>query len=482
MRKYKQEPYTVPPWIYNAIQVLRPAERLTVSEWAAKYRILPDGNAIPGPWSNSVTPYLVEIMDAFSDDTVEEIVFVKPTQVGGTSAMENMLGSLIAQDPAPTMVVYPSDDLAERTTESKLEPMVRSCKVLADKWRKNDSKKLALKFSDMIVYLTGANSPADLASTNIRNLFMDEVDKFPAASKKEADPVSLARERTKTYFNRKIFMASTPTLKSGHIWRAMERAEAIKHYFVPCPHCGQYIELKFGCLKWPSKDDVPENTDRAEMAVYVCQACGAVITDQDKGKMLRAGRWQAVKQRTKNPKSVAFWLNTLYSPFTRFSDIARVDIMDAEGEFTIPVRDRKHLEYDIVGSHLKNYDFMINLAHFKGHAMGGFGGGVGGSHAEMCGALSGAVMVLGLLYPHTEAGDTAAKKQVYAKSKEFRQRFEEIFGKTRCGELLAARPGVSDRTPAAQRMGITGHCDIMIVTAVEVLEGMLAESAKNSRV
>ena len=231
MRKYKQEPYPVPPWIYNAIQVLRPAERLTVSEWAAKYRILPDGNAIPGPWSNSVTPYLVEIMDAFSDDTVEEIVFVKPTQVGGTSAMENMLGSLIAQDPAPTMVVYPSDDLAERTTESKLEPMVRSCKVLADKWRKNDSKKLALKFSDMLVYLTGANSPADLASTNIRNLFMDEVDKFPAASKKEADPVSLARERTKTYFNRKIFMASTPTLKSGHIWRAMERAEAIKHYF-----------------------------------------------------------------------------------------------------------------------------------------------------------------------------------------------------------------------------------------------------------
>ena len=61
-----------------------------------------------------------------------------------------------------------------------------------------------------------------------------------------------------------------------------------------------------------------------------------------------------------------------------FSDIARVDIMDAEGEFTIPVRDRKHLEYDIVGDHLKNYDFMVNLAHFKGHAMGGFGGGGGG--------------------------------------------------------------------------------------------------------
>lgn len=57
-----------------------------------------------------------------------------------------------------------------------------------------------------------------------------------------------------------------------------------------------------------------------------------------------------------------------------FFDIADVDIMDADGEFNIPVRDRKHIQYNIVGNHLKNYDFMINLAHFKGHAMAGLGG------------------------------------------------------------------------------------------------------------
>lgn len=57
-----------------------------------------------------------------------------------------------------------------------------------------------------------------------------------------------------------------------------------------------------------------------------------------------------------------------------FYDVADVDIMDEEGEFKIPVKDDKWIKYDIVGSHLKNYDFMINLAHFKGHAMGGFGG------------------------------------------------------------------------------------------------------------
>ena len=57
-----------------------------------------------------------------------------------------------------------------------------------------------------------------------------------------------------------------------------------------------------------------------------------------------------------------------------FNKIAKVDIMDSEGEFNIPVQDTKWIKYDIVGTHLKNYDFMINLAHFKGHAMGGFGG------------------------------------------------------------------------------------------------------------
>ena len=51
-----------------------------------------------------------------------------------------------------------------------------------------------------------------------------------------------------------------------------------------------------------------------------------------------------------------------------------VDIMDAEDTIHLPVTDTKWIKYDIVGSHLANYDFMINLAHFKGHVMGGFGG------------------------------------------------------------------------------------------------------------
>ncbi len=56
-----------------------------------------------------------------------------------------------------------------------------------------------------------------------------------------------------------------------------------------------------------------------------------------------------------------------------FTSFAEVDIMDAEGEMKIPVRAGKHLEYDLVGANLANYDAIVNLAHGKGHAMGGFG-------------------------------------------------------------------------------------------------------------
>lgn len=57
-----------------------------------------------------------------------------------------------------------------------------------------------------------------------------------------------------------------------------------------------------------------------------------------------------------------------------YTAIATVDIMDADGDTILPLEGGKHLEYDIVGKHYPDYDFTVVLSHFKGHAMGGFGG------------------------------------------------------------------------------------------------------------
>lgn len=347
--KYRIRRYPCKDYQRNALALLKPPESLSVSEWAERYRVLDSKtSAEPGPWSNRRTPYLTGIMDEFTNYETEEIIFVKPTQVGGTECMNNMLGYVITQDPAPTEIVYPTEMLATTVSSKRLQPMIRLCDPLRDKYDPN-SPVLELDFDDMFVKLVGSNSPVGVASFAMKYLFIDEIDKFPGASKKEADPVSLAEERTKTFRGRKIFKTSTPTLRSGHIWRAKESADIEKHYFVPCPHCGTFIELKFANLRWPGRDKDVKNAagaeeifkkldsigaledggeglsdaDRAEFAFYICQECGGAITDQQKQQAVRDGQWEIVRQKTHFPKTVCFWLNTLYSPFVTFSEIAK---------------------------------------------------------------------------------------------------------------------------------------------------------------
>lgn len=325
-RKYEVTSYQKEALIY-----LKPPENITVSQWADKYRVLDSKtSAMPGPWRTEHTPYLKGIMDEFNNYETEEIDYIKPTQVGGTECLQNMIGYIIQQDPAPTMIVYPTDKLAESISENRLQPMINAAPTLKSRYIENESLKLELQFEGMYLTLAGSNSPSSLASKAIRFLFLDEVDKYPGASKKEADPISLAKERTKTFHNRKIFITSTPTLKTGHIWKAKEEADIEKHYFVPCPHCGEYIELKWKQIDFP-KEEGMSYADRAEFAVYICQECGCIITDQDKPNMLRYGEWRIVKQNTKFVRKVAFWMNTLYSPFVRFSEIAK-EFLDSKDD------------------------------------------------------------------------------------------------------------------------------------------------------
>jgi len=148
-----------------ALKILKPPENLTVSQWADKYRILDaKTSAEPGPWRTARTPYLQGIMDAFNDPEIEEIIFVKPTQVGGTESLQNIVGYIIAQDPSPTLIVYPTLELAEYTSKNRIQPMINLCPILLEKYQDKESKILELQFEGMYIVLSGANSPASLAS------------------------------------------------------------------------------------------------------------------------------------------------------------------------------------------------------------------------------------------------------------------------------------------------------------------------------
>ncbi len=306
-------------------KILQKTDNLTVSQWAEKYRILDDSSNLSGRWSNSITPYLVEIMDCFNDPDIRRIYLCKAAQLGGTSALINILCYIIMNAPAPAMIVYPNDDLAKDVSNDKLKPAFRLIPEVRKLFMENSSKELRLKFKLMVLYLRGAGSPSKLASKEIKYLFFDEIDKMGGASKKEASPYNLALERTKTYRpQEKIFACTTPTLKTNYIWDLHDNADEVRHYFVKCPHCGEMIEFVFKQIVFVKDEHhTMSNYERAQTATYVCQICGCEILDSDKPKMLREGEWRAVKKRgVGKAKSVGYWINSLYSVFVKWADVA----------------------------------------------------------------------------------------------------------------------------------------------------------------
>lgn len=295
-----------------------PPDTLTVSQFCDQHELLDRGKG----FSSELTPYLRGVMDAFTDPEIEQIWFPKPTQIGGTRAIFNMVAYLIVNDPDDAMIVYPTLELAEYNSKNRLQPMIEASPVLRELYLPKESTDLELHFSNgMILVLAGANSPASLASRPIRYLFFDEVDKYPLRAKEEASPIKLALERTRTYpHNKKIVGTSTPTFRYGNVWRQMEQADVIMRYEVPCPHCGRYQEFSFKQIKWPEGSGVDTVCDAA---YYQCGHCQHRITDADKREMVALGKWVAAQQRTNSRRLAAFHMNCIASPWLRFGEIAR---------------------------------------------------------------------------------------------------------------------------------------------------------------
>lgn len=307
---------------------------LLVSDWANKSRYLdPLTSAEPGQWMTDRTPYIKGIMDAFIDPVVEEIVIMASTQVGKTESMLNMLGYVVDQDPAPALWVMPRETDAKGISKDRIFPMINLSPALTSHRTqdKDDVTRLEITLDRMIVYLVGANSPAGLAQKPIRYLFLDETDKYPKFSGREADPIKLATERTRTFWNRKVVKCSTPTTREGYIANEYERTDRCR-YYVPCPHCGEYQVFVFSQIKWSSEERDAEVIKEDKLAWYECLFCHEKITDSHKQKMLPQGKWiqsgQEVNRHGKitgKPKIASkkgFWINAIYSPWLTISEIA----------------------------------------------------------------------------------------------------------------------------------------------------------------
>lgn len=321
---------------------VRPPEKYKPSDWAERnFTLPPKGNAQPGQFKFSRTPYLRGVVDALAEPGVEDVVFVKPTRVGGTTAGQIILGYWIDNDPGNCLTVMPSEAAAEEEIKDRVRPLLQVPALkphVSPDPHKNTLSRIELDTMD--IYTGWAGSPQSLGSRTCRYVRFDEVDKFPPFAGREADPISLGKERTATFGHRKRhYITSTPTTREGAVWRAWESCGDRRRFYVPCPHCGTYQVLTWPQVKWPKlsipdKVALADEIERSRLAWYECgnPDCKGRIEESHKPKMLERGVWASEGQTVRpdgtlegdRPVSrrVGFHLSSLYSPWRKFHEMA----------------------------------------------------------------------------------------------------------------------------------------------------------------
>jgi phage terminase large subunit GpA-like protein len=238
--------------------------------------------------------------------------------VGKTELINNVVGYHIHQDPAPMLVVQPTLEMAQTWSKDRLAPAVRDTPVLASRIkdpRSRDSGNTTLHkvFAGGHVTACGANSPSSLASRPCRLILCDEVDRYPPSAGTEGDPVSLAKKRSTTFWNRKIILVSTPTEKNhSRIEQAYQESDQRK-YFVKCPECEEDQVLRWANVHWEK--------DKPGTANYVCEHCGCFWDDAKRFRAIRYGKWKPTADG--DGKTAGFHLSGLYSPWTPLEDSVR---------------------------------------------------------------------------------------------------------------------------------------------------------------
>ncbi len=229
------------------------------------------------------------------------------------------------------MVVMPTERDAEAWSKDRFSPMARDTpclvgKIADPKSRDGSNKILHKRFPGGHLTIVGANAPSGLASRPIRILLCDEVDRYPFSAGAEGDPVNLAKKRTVTFWNRKVVLVSTPTIRGASRIETAYAESDQRQYWVPCPSCGTHQVLVWGQVRWDSPAGGHANgghamrEHRPETARYHCIACDAGWSDAMRWAAIRRGEWRAQAPF----KGIAgFHLNEIYSSWVRREAMVR---------------------------------------------------------------------------------------------------------------------------------------------------------------
>ena len=275
---------------------MKTPERISVSDYADRYRRIPPGDGYEGPWRRRYAPHTVRVMDCFGKPWVREVWFCGSEQSGKTQTLLNCLHWAIDIAPGPVFYLMPTESMAQKVMMDKLIPMFRGSlrlKKLLSR-RADDVSLYRVAFRHGVIIRTAwANSAASMATFPARYAFGDEVDKYPDTVGRETGPIELISRRTRIYKGRfKKFFASTPA--QGVIYKGMMACKQVWEMRQRCPHCGGLFRPEGDGLIIPEGLSADAIDSRSPIS-YACTLCGGLIDEAARQKLLQEPCWVCIK-------------------------------------------------------------------------------------------------------------------------------------------------------------------------------------------
>jgi len=289
----------------RAFDHFRPPPKLDLASFMETHLRLPAGaSAMPG--RIRLHPHQRGIADAISDPEIERVTVQKSARVGYSTLLVGLIGSHVANEPAPVLAVLPTESDARSFVVDQIEPVFDASPTLRGKLGAgaDESGRNTLvhrRYPGGSLKIVPAKAPRNLRAHTAKILIIDEADAMETTA--EGSPIKLAEMRTLTFSDRKIIMGSTPVFEeTSHVIRAY--AESDQRVFeVAPPCCGQPVEMMWSHIEWPEGEP--------DLAAFRCPHCESLVHEKHKAEMVAGGVWRITRPEVKG--HAGFRLNALIS-------------------------------------------------------------------------------------------------------------------------------------------------------------------------
>jgi len=295
------------------------------SEWCEENLTFPDGPM--GGQRLSLFEFQKEPLDIITNQNYRKCVLQSSAQLLKTTVMLNAAMYFMANDNSNMAFASSTGKEVKLMKTGKFDNVIARSEILSqivtDKNNKNfaNNADQTQMIDGSFLYWLNLNAASTLRGKTIKRLFLDEVSNVEADGE-EGNPLRLAEQRASTFTDGLVMVASTPKLKDDLICTEYLLSDQ-RRFFVPCPHCEHEHTLEWENVRFEFKQinggrrAIPDE----ETARLVCPACEGEITEAQRVRMVKQGRWIATNPEVKDV--AGFQISRLYSPITTIKKLVQ---------------------------------------------------------------------------------------------------------------------------------------------------------------